>query len=168
MSAIQKRRKELRNELSLIEKQIYDLESTYLEDSRDFGNIFQGWGQYLSQDKTRPKKGVQNEERLFSLSSVTSPASRKAEKDKEKEKALAGGEESKKSKKKDKSSSSSSSSSSGGGNASTRVGDVKEGADIDSTAAAAVISGGGSSGSSGEADVGDKRKADDEGIEVEF
>ncbi len=163
MSAIQKRRKELRTELSLIEKQIYDLESTYLEDSRDFGNIFQGWGQYLSQDKTRPKKGVQNEERLFSLSSVTSPASRKAEKDKEK--ALAGGEESKKSKKKDKNSSNSSSSSSGG-NASTRVGDVIEGADIDSTAAAA--SGGGSSGSSGEADVGDKRKADDEGIEVEF
>lgn len=86
MSAIQKRRKELRTELSLIEKQIYDLETTYLEDSRDFGNIFVGWKTYIAQekDKGNRKKAVQNEERLFSLSSVTSPASRKEERDNEK------------------------------------------------------------------------------------
>jgi len=87
MSAIQKRRKELRTELSLIEKQIYDLETTYLEDSKDFGNIFIGWGAYLAPEKIKSKKSVQNEERLFSLSSVTSPATKKEEKEKDKEKA---------------------------------------------------------------------------------
>ena len=35
--AVQKRRKELRTELSLIEKQIFDLETTYLEETRDLG-----------------------------------------------------------------------------------------------------------------------------------
>lgn len=87
MSAIQKRRKELRTELSLIEKQIYDLETTYLEDSKEFGNIFIGWDAYLAPEKIKCKKTVLNEERLFSLSSVTSPASKKEEKEKEKEKA---------------------------------------------------------------------------------
>jgi hypothetical protein len=84
MSTIQKRRKELRTELSLIEKQIYDLETTYLEESRDFGSIFVGWDAYLAHDKSKGKKAVQNDERLFSLSSITSPASRKEVKEKEK------------------------------------------------------------------------------------
>ena len=81
MSAIQKRRKELRTELSLIEKQIYDLETNYLEESRDFGNIFVGWNTYLAPEKIKVKKVIQNDERLFSLSSVTSPASKKEEKE---------------------------------------------------------------------------------------
>ena len=72
-----KRRKELRNELGLIEKQIYDLETTYLEETKEFGNVFIGWNGYLATEKTKTKKGVNNEERLFSLSSVTSPASRR-------------------------------------------------------------------------------------------
>ena len=78
-SAHAKRRKELRNELSLIEKQIYDLETTYLEDSKEFGNVFIGWNGYLATEKTKVKKSVPNEERLFSLSSVSSPASRRDE-----------------------------------------------------------------------------------------
>ena len=78
-SALSKRRKELRNELGLIEKQIYDLETTYLEDSKEFGNVFIGWSGYLATEKTKVKKSVQNEERLFSLSSVSSPASRRDE-----------------------------------------------------------------------------------------
>ena len=78
-SALSKRRKELRNELSLIEKQIYDLETTYLEDTKEFGNVFIGWSGYLATEKTKVKKSVQNEERLFSLSSVSSPASRRDE-----------------------------------------------------------------------------------------
>ena len=72
-----KRRKELRNELSLIEKQIYDLETTYLEETKGFGNIFVGWNGYLSTEKAKTKKGISNEERLFSLSSLSSPATRK-------------------------------------------------------------------------------------------
>jgi hypothetical protein len=89
MSAIQKRRKELRTELSLIEKQIYDLETNYLEESRDFGNIFVGWNTYLAPEKIKVKKVIQNDERLFSLSSVTSPASKKEEKEARKNKAAA-------------------------------------------------------------------------------
>lgn len=36
-----------------------------------------GWGSYVSKDKVKVKKGIANDERLFSLSSVTSPASRR-------------------------------------------------------------------------------------------
>jgi chromatin modification-related protein EAF6 len=72
-----KRRKELRNELSLIEKQIYDLETTYLEETKGFGNIFVGWNGYLAAEKPKAKKAVTNEDRLFSLSSLSSPASRR-------------------------------------------------------------------------------------------
>ena len=77
VSLLQKRRKELRTELSLIEKQIFDLESTYLEDTKEFGNIFTGWDSYLSKEKIKSKTKITNEDRLFSLSSVTSPASRR-------------------------------------------------------------------------------------------
>lgn len=74
-----KRRKELRKELSLIEKQIYDLETTYLEETREIGSVFTGWKSFLSTDKVKTKKQILNEERLFSLSSITSPASKKTE-----------------------------------------------------------------------------------------
>ncbi len=60
-----------------IEKQIYDLETSYLEESRDFGNIFVGWNQYMSKDRFKTRKSVANEERLFSLSSSTSPAGKR-------------------------------------------------------------------------------------------
>lgn len=76
-SALYKRRKELRGELSLIEKQIYDLETTYLEETKDFGNIFIGWSTYLSKEKPKARPKISNADRLFSLSSVTSPASRR-------------------------------------------------------------------------------------------
>jgi hypothetical protein len=38
-----------------------------------------GWDGYLSKEKVKIRKVVLNEERLFSLSSITSPASRKEE-----------------------------------------------------------------------------------------
>ena len=162
MSVIQKRRKELRTELSMIEKQIYDLETTYLEESRDFGNIFQGWDAYLSQDKIKPKKSVQNDERLFSLSSVTSPASRKEEKEKATKEA--GAEKGSNGNKKD-----GSSSPRNGGGASTRavVGDVSVN---DADGGSGDTSGNGNDIIMKTSAVGDKRKADDEGsgIEVEF
>eukprot|EP01035_Chromulina_nebulosa_P019875 gene19875-25827_t len=77
MSLISKRRNELKTELQQIEKQIYELETSYLEETKDFGNIFTGWTSYISNGKVKPKKVIFNEDRLFSLSSVTSPASRK-------------------------------------------------------------------------------------------
>jgi chromatin modification-related protein EAF6 len=84
MNEVVKRRSELKSELTTIEKQIYDLESSYLEETRDFGNVFMGWNAYLSFDKSKSKKVIGNEERLFSLSSMTSPAGRRAEREKEK------------------------------------------------------------------------------------
>lgn len=66
-------------ELAGIEKQIYELETTYIDESRELGNIFQGWDAYLSKEKFKPKGKLTNEERLFSLSSATSPAARREE-----------------------------------------------------------------------------------------
>ena len=79
MSETNKRKRELRKDLILIEKQIYDLETNYLESTKDFGNILVGWDGYLSKDKVRQKKAIFNEERLFSLSSASSFASRREE-----------------------------------------------------------------------------------------
>lgn len=77
-TALKKRRNEVKADLNHIEKQIYDLETSYLEETKEFGNIFTGWDSYLSSDKAKQKK-ITLEDRLFSLSSVTSPASRKEE-----------------------------------------------------------------------------------------
>ncbi len=59
--------------------QIYELETSYLEETKDFGNVFTGWEAFISSEKTKPRKAVVNEDRHFSLSSVTSPVSRKEE-----------------------------------------------------------------------------------------
>lgn len=79
-AAIEKRRKDLRQELAYIETQIYDLEGSYLEETREFGNIFTGWSSLINDKATKVKRQTHNEDRLFSLSSVTSPATRKEEK----------------------------------------------------------------------------------------
>lgn len=67
----------LKIELAHIEKQIYDLESTYLEETQNFGNIFVGWNTYFANEKSHKRKAVSNKERLFSLSSASSPAALK-------------------------------------------------------------------------------------------
>ena len=79
MSENLKRKRELKKELATIEKQIFDLETIYLEETRDFGNIFTGWDAYLSVEKVKPKKVIYNDDRVFSLSSFTSPLSRRQE-----------------------------------------------------------------------------------------
>lgn len=59
--------------------QIYDLETAYLEETKDTGNIFTGWNMSANAEKGKSKKSTQNEDRHFSLSSITSPASRREE-----------------------------------------------------------------------------------------
>ncbi len=58
-----------------LEKQIYALEGSYLQDTRSLGNILTGWDSYLSSRGSgalkRPMK-FKDSDRLFSLSSVTS------------------------------------------------------------------------------------------------
>ena len=53
MTDFQKKKKELRTELSNIEKQIYELETTYLDETKEIGNIFTGWDAYISLEKVK-------------------------------------------------------------------------------------------------------------------
>ncbi|CAK9200281.1 unnamed protein product [Sphagnum troendelagicum] len=72
------KKEKLQEELRSVEKQVYDLETTYLHDSSQSGNVLKGFDGFLASGKgasnlKRPRK-FQPEDRLFSLSSVTSPA----------------------------------------------------------------------------------------------
>lgn len=61
----------------MVEKQVYDLETSYLNDSNQNGNVLKGFEGYLAPTKTQNMKKSRNfktDDRLFSLSSTTSPA----------------------------------------------------------------------------------------------
>ncbi|KAJ4825709.1 hypothetical protein Tsubulata_001205 [Turnera subulata] len=72
------KREKLQNELRGIEKQVYELETSYLQDVGHFGNVLKGFEGFLSSSKAttnlKRSRKFQQEDRLFSLSSVTSPA----------------------------------------------------------------------------------------------
>lgn len=72
------KRKKLQEELRAIEKQVYELETSYLHDSSQCGNVLKGFEGFLSSSKSttnlKRSRKFQPEDRLFSLSSVTSPA----------------------------------------------------------------------------------------------
>ncbi len=76
-------RRFLDKELDMIEQRIYDLEKIYLEESVTFGNIIKGWENGLNFKNHKhhmlnaPKKfKISEKDRLFSLSSCTSPANK--------------------------------------------------------------------------------------------
>mmetsp|Transcript_40685 Transcript_40685/g.101757 ORF Transcript_40685/g.101757 Transcript_40685/m.101757 type:complete len:148 (+) Transcript_40685:13-456(+) len=72
------RRAMLSDSLVKLEKEIFDLEGQYLEETANTGNILRGWEGYfqsISQQRgnqVRPNK-IKNSDRIFSLSSVTAP-----------------------------------------------------------------------------------------------
>uniref|UniRef100_A0A7N0VKN8 Chromatin modification-related protein MEAF6 n=1 Tax=Kalanchoe fedtschenkoi TaxID=63787 RepID=A0A7N0VKN8_KALFE len=78
LAALLIKKNKLHEELRSIEKQVYELETSYLQDSSHIGNVLKGYEGYLSSSKNAPNmkrsRKFQTEDRLFSLSSVTSPA----------------------------------------------------------------------------------------------
>lgn len=72
--AIIKEEKQLQEDLKKLEKQIYGLETSYLESTSAAGNLVRGWGDTLSRppsSSSRKKRKVAQEDRIFSLSSAT-------------------------------------------------------------------------------------------------
>ncbi|XP_058101654.1 chromatin modification-related protein eaf6 isoform X3 [Magnolia sinica] len=78
LASLVSKRKKLQEELRSIEKQVYELETSYLHDSSQCGNVLKGFEGFLSSSKSttnlKRSRKFQPEDRLFSLSSVTSPA----------------------------------------------------------------------------------------------
>ncbi|KZV32993.1 hypothetical protein F511_01504 [Dorcoceras hygrometricum] len=78
LTALLCKRAKLHEELRNIEKQVYDMETIYLQDPSQCGNVLKGFEGFLSSSKNtallKRSRKFQPEDRLFSLSSVTSPA----------------------------------------------------------------------------------------------
>ncbi|KAJ4759636.1 histone acetyltransferase subunit NuA4-domain protein [Rhynchospora pubera] len=78
LSALVSKRAKLQEELRNIEKQVYELETSYLQESNQFGSVLKGFEGFLSSSKStanlKRSRKFQADDRLFSLSSVTSPA----------------------------------------------------------------------------------------------
>merc|ERR1712048_1449693 len=75
-----KRKRDVDEKLLSLEKQIYELEGAYLTETQKTGNCLKGWENYLHaarepKDRVAKKPNVKDSDRVFSLSSVTSPAS---------------------------------------------------------------------------------------------
>jgi len=71
------RKRQLEEDLKVIERQIFDLEENYIEETNHYGNIIKGWDGYLNvkakslQNVSRRLK-ISNKNRIFSNSSTTS------------------------------------------------------------------------------------------------
>jgi chromatin modification-related protein EAF6 len=75
---LQERKFAIDEQLAGVEKQLYDLETTYLEETLEMGNILRGWDGYLgtqnSSGAIRRINRFRESDRFFSASSVTSAA----------------------------------------------------------------------------------------------
>ncbi|VFR01526.1 unnamed protein product [Cuscuta campestris] len=78
LSSILNKRQKLQDELRKVEKQVYELETSYLQESGTFGNALRGFEGFLSSSNKnsnlKRSRKFQLEDGLFSLSSVTSTA----------------------------------------------------------------------------------------------
>ncbi|WCJ38356.1 Chromatin modification-related protein MEAF6 [Euphorbia peplus] len=78
LASLLAKRAKLHDELRSIEKQVYDMETHYLQDPSQCGNVLKGFEGFLSSTKNtaflKRSRKFHPEDRLFSLSSVTSLA----------------------------------------------------------------------------------------------
>lgn len=74
------RKKALDTELLNLERQIYALETSYLENTAQLGDLIRGWGDFTSptspggpggSTQTKKKKKIHDQERIFSSSSMS-------------------------------------------------------------------------------------------------
>ena len=86
------KKKELQNMLRQLEDKIYSLETIYLSETSNYGNVLVGWESYFNSKFLKSNAQVSNKkaskiyekDRLFSLASVNSKASEKLREETEK------------------------------------------------------------------------------------
>ncbi|KAI0980884.1 hypothetical protein GJ496_001690 [Pomphorhynchus laevis] len=76
VEAAQVKVKDLKNQLSIVENQIYALEGSYLQNTADFGNVVSGWKSFIrnvNEANCPSTQPINDCDRIFSMSSTTSP-----------------------------------------------------------------------------------------------
>ena len=86
------KRKEIQNMIRLLDDKIYNLETVYLTETSNYGNVLVGWESYFNskflksnaQVSNKKTVKIQDKDRLFSLASLHSKASENIREEREK------------------------------------------------------------------------------------
>lgn len=81
LQSLEARRLKLLDDLKIVERQIYTLEESYIEETQSLGNVIRGWEGFANASLPRGtgtavfnrRARVLNSDRIFSASSTTSP-----------------------------------------------------------------------------------------------